>query len=129
MTVATDEVTPSRTAVAVIDAVPAAFAVTKPFAFTVATVRSLDDQVIVRPVITAFDASSSVAVSCTVGVVARLNVAVAGEIWTVATAGITLMADEPLLVSAVAVIDAGPGLMPVTVVVGPVPGFTEASEG
>ena len=112
-----------------IDAVPEAFAVTKPVALTVAMVASLVDHVIVRPVTTPLDASNSVAVSCTVGVVARLNVADGGEICTVATAGITLIVDEPDFVSAVATIDAAPGLIPVTVVVGPLLGETEASVG
>jgi hypothetical protein len=81
ITVATDEVTPSRTAVAVIDAVPGAFAVTSPVAaFTVAIVGSLLAHVIVRPAMTVLDASNSVAVSCTVGVVATLRVAVGGAI-------------------------------------------------
>lgn len=80
MTVGTDEITPPRTAVAVIDAVPGAFAVTRPLEFTVAMVLSLEAHVIVRPVMIVLDASNSVAVSCTVGVLARLRVAVAGAI-------------------------------------------------
>ena len=81
ITVATDDVTPSRTAVAVIDAVPGAFAVTSPVAaFTVAIVWSVLAHVIVRPAMTVLDASNSVAVSCTVGVVATLRVAVGGAI-------------------------------------------------
>jgi hypothetical protein len=81
ITVATDEVTLSRTAVAVIDAVPGAFAVTSPVAaFTVAIVGSLLAHTIVLPAMTVLDASNGVAVSCTVGVVATLRVAVAGAI-------------------------------------------------
>ena len=92
-TVGTDDVTPSRVAVAVIVAIPAAFAVTRPFASTVAIVASLVDQWIVRPEIGLLEASKHVALSCTVGPVAKLNVAVAGEICTVATAESTFTDD------------------------------------
>lgn len=129
-TVATVDVTPSRTAVAVIEAVPAPFAVTRPFASTVAIVASLVDQWIVRPATGLLEASKQVANSCTVGLVAKLNVAVAGEICTAATAGMTFTADEPVFVSAVATIEAGPpALTPVTVTVGPLLGETEANDG
>ena len=80
MSVATDEVTPSSTAVAVIDAVPTAFAVTKPLALTVAIDVSLLCHVTVRPVMTVLVASNNVAVSCTVKLLARLSEAVAGAI-------------------------------------------------
>jgi hypothetical protein len=113
----------------VIEAVPAPFAVTRPFASTVATVASLVDQWIVRPATGVLEASKHVAVSCTVGLVAKLNVAVAGEICTVATAGITFTDDEPVFVSTVATIEAGPALTPVTVTVGPLLGETEAVDG
>src|SRR5262249_29889391 len=75
------------------------------------------------------EASRQVADNCTVGLVAKLNVAVGGEICTAATAGMTFTDDEPVFVSTVATIEAGPALTPVTVTVGPLLGETEAKDG
>jgi hypothetical protein len=70
-------------------------------------------------VTTVLVASRQVAESCTVGLVARLSEADGGVMCTDATAASTFTADEPVFVSAVATIEVGPALTPVTVVVAP----------
>jgi hypothetical protein len=76
------EVTLSRTAVAVIVALPTALAVTNPLALTVAIAVLLDFQVIVRPVTTVAP-FVAVAVSCPVdafgAMPATLRVATVGD--------------------------------------------------
>src|SRR5215831_2659949 len=57
------DVTPSNTAVALIEATPGAFGVTNPLASTVATAGLLEAHTIVRPVTVALEASLHVAVS------------------------------------------------------------------
>src|SRR2546426_1032137 len=93
---------------------PAALPVTRPFASTVARVASLVPHVTLRPVSALPAASVSVAVSCSV--VPTATRAGAGVTPTDATgAGLTVMADVPLLPSLVAVMVTGPpAALPVT---------------
>jgi len=91
--------------VAVIVEVPAATAVTKPFASTVAAAALLDVQITVRPLSGLPLASVRFAVSCCVGVTPNTRVAVAGVTVTALTgATVTVIADVPIFVSLVAVI-------------------------
>src|SRR6266513_2149363 len=93
--------------VAMIVAEPAVFAVTSPLPFTLATVVSLDAQVMTRPVSGLPFASVGVALSCTVCPVATL--AVAGATVTDATGALaTVTVAAPLWPSLVAVIVTGP---------------------
>jgi hypothetical protein len=88
---------------------PAATAVTKPFASTVATAGLLEVHVTTRPVSTLLAASRSVAVSCCVGVIPRTKLAEIGFTVTVLTgASVTVIEDVPVFVSLVAVIVTGP---------------------
>src|SRR5712691_5880162 len=100
--------------VAVMTGPPTLFPVTRPFASTVARVASLVPQVTVRPVRELPFASVSVAVSCSV--VPTATLAGDGVTLTDATgAGLTVMADVPLLPSLVAVMVTGPpAALPVT---------------
>jgi hypothetical protein len=101
--------------VAVIVAVPAPTAVTKPFPSTVATFPSLELHVTVRPVRTLLLTSVSVAVSCCVGVIPTIRLAVGGVTATALTgATVTVIDDVPVFVSLVAVIVEVPGATAVT---------------
>src|SRR5256885_182212 len=94
---------------AVIVAEPAAFAVTRPLAFTVAIAVSLDDQVTARPESGLPPASLGVAVSCTVcptGTLADDGVTVTEATGTGTL--VTVMVAVPLFPSLVAVIVAEP---------------------
>src|SRR5256885_2103733 len=100
---------------AVIVAEPAAFAVTRPLAFTVAIAVSLDDQVTARPESGLPPASLGVAVSCTVcptGTLADDGVTVTEATGTGTL--VTVMVAVPLFPSLVAVIVAEPAPRPVT---------------
>src|SRR3989449_8429939 len=99
--------------VAVIVAAPATTAVTRPLAFTVATAVLLLDQLMVRPESGLPFASFGVAVSGTVCPTGTL--ADAGATATDATGTlVTVILDEPLCPSEVAVIVATPTATPVT---------------
>jgi hypothetical protein len=94
---------------AVIVAVPAPTAVTRPFPSTVAAAALLEVQMTVRPVRTLFAASRSVAVSCWVGVIPITRLAEDGVTVTVFTgASVTVIEEVPVFVSLVAVIVTGP---------------------
>jgi hypothetical protein len=79
--------------VAVIDALPAAIAVTRPFASTVAAAVLFEDHVTVRPLRTLLLASFVVTVNCCVAPAATL--AEAGVTVTVATGDATVERDPP----------------------------------
>ena len=103
--------------VAVIVAVPDAFAVTTPLCDTLAIAVLLVDQAIARPVRTLFAASRVVAVSVPVPPTCSGNVV--GETVTVATGtGVTVIVAVPVFPSLVAVIVAEPGATAVTVPLG-----------
>jgi hypothetical protein len=88
---------------------PAATAVTRPFASTVAAAVLLEVHVTTRPVSTLLAASRSVAVSCCVGAIPSARLAEDGVTVTVATgASITVIEDVPVFVSLVAVMVTGP---------------------
>jgi hypothetical protein len=95
---------------------PAATAVTKPVASTVATALLVELHVTVRPVSTVPLMSVSVAVSCCVGVTPSTRLAENGVTATVLTgASVTVIEDVPIFVSLVAVIVTGPpAAIPVT---------------
>jgi hypothetical protein len=104
---------PSLVAVTVV--VPAAAAVTRPFASTVAAAAMLETQVIVRPVTTVPFASLVTAVNCCVGVIPRTRFAVPGVTVTVATGASDTVSEEvPLCPSLVAVIVVLPAATAVT---------------
>src|SRR5690349_301538 len=110
---AAEPLLPSLVAVTVAESV--ACPVTSPLPFTDATDDALLAHVIVRPVSALPFASLGVAVSCSV--CPRNTVPVAGLTVTVATGtvtAVTVIADEPLLPSEVAVMVAGPPVTPVT---------------
>jgi hypothetical protein len=101
--------------VAVIVAVPAARAVTKPFASTVAAVASLEVHASARLVRTLPFTSVSVAVSCCVGVIPTTRLAEGGLTATALTgATVTVIEDVPVFVSLVAVIVVAPAPTAVT---------------
>src|SRR5262245_58393688 len=125
--VAADDVTPSKTALAVMFAIPAALAVTFPVASTVATAVLSELHVMLRPVIVV-PPFVAVAVSCTVGVSRTLSVASVGEIVTLVTASITLIDAVSAFVSDAAMTWAVPTLTPVTVVDAPDAGETVAAD-
>jgi hypothetical protein len=101
--------------VAVIVVAPAATAVTKPFASTVAAAGLLDTQVTNRPVSTFPFASLVTTVSCWVGVIPSTKLADAGVTVTVLTgAMVTVIEDVPVFVSLVAVIVVVPAPTAVT---------------
>lgn len=120
------DVTPSKTAVAVMFAVPIPLAVTFPFASTVATEGLLELHVMVRPVIVV-PPFVAVAVSWSVGARMRLRIANGGEIVTFVTASMTLIDAVPAFVSDEAITCAWPTLVPVTVVEPPEGGETVAA--
>jgi len=94
---------------------PAATAVTRPFASTVATALLFEDQVTVRPVSTVPLTSVSVAVNCCVGVTPSTRLAVGGVTVTVLTgASVTVIEDVPVFVSLVAVMVVVPAATAVT---------------
>ena len=94
-------------AVAVIVAVPAATAVTRPSDETVATVLRFDVQATMRPVIVAPEASRNLAVSCDVWPTTTLLVAGASSIVATGTNETVIVATE-LLPSDEAVMMAAP---------------------
>lgn len=109
----TDDVPVFPSLVAVMVAVPAATPVTTPLDDTVAIALLLDDQVTTRPVSTLPAKSFVVAVS--VVVPATKMLAVDGDTVTVDTGiNVTVTSDDPLFVSAVAVMVAVPGSRPLT---------------
>jgi hypothetical protein len=110
--------------VAVIVALPAPIAVTRPFPSTVATIASLEVQLTTRPVRVLSPASFVTAVSCRGGVIPRTRLALVGLTVTVATGtGLTVITGvgAELTDSLVAVIVAVPTPTAVTVVVPLVP--------
>jgi len=117
-----DEVPVCPSLVAVIVAVPAATAVTKPPVLTVAVAVLLELHVTARPTRTFPPASFVTAVSCCAGVIPRTSVAVAGLTVTVATGiGFTVIVGVGELTdSLVAVIVAVPTPTAVTVAGDPV---------
>jgi hypothetical protein len=120
--------------VAVIVAVPAPTAVTRPFASTVAAETLLEAQVTRRPVSTVPFASLVTAVSCCVGVIPTIRLAVAGVTATVATgiaSTVIGVVGAELTNSLVAVTVAVPTLSAVTVVAPLVPegGLTDKTVG
>jgi hypothetical protein len=119
-----DDVPVCPSLVAVMVALPAATAVTRPVVFTVAAAVLLETQVTVRPVSTFPFASFVTAVSCCVGVIPRTRVAVPGFTVTVATGtGLTVIVGVGLELtdSLVAVTVAVPTATAVTVAGEPVP--------
>jgi hypothetical protein len=123
-----DDVPVFPSLVAVIVALPAVRALTKPFASTPATAGALDDHVTVRPVRTLPFESFNVADSCCVEVTPNTRVTGVGLTVTVATGiastvitGVATLGADSLL----AVIMAVPTPLAVTVTVAPLAVLTE----